>query len=54
MIEDSVTTKYYAELPNNKVAKINWVEYELLLSYGWVHRILTADQAILHKIRGKK
>ncbi len=45
----------YAELPDGKVVPCNWVQYEQLKAFGWVHRILTENQAVLHNIRkGKK
>ena len=41
----------YAELPDGKVVPCNWVQYEQLKAFGWVHRILTENQAVLHNIR---
>lgn len=45
---------YYIEGPNGKVFTCNWVQYEQAKAFGYVHRILTSTQAILHKPWVKK
>lgn len=45
---------YYAELPDGNVVPVTWIQYEQLKVFGWVHRILDANQAVLHKLKGKK
>ncbi len=45
---------YYIEGPNGKVYPCNWVQYEQAKAFGYVHRILTSTQAILHKPWNKK
>ncbi len=42
---------YYAEMPNGQVVPINWVQYEQLKAFGWVHRIMTETQAVLHSLK---
>lgn len=44
---------YYAEMPDGSVVPCNWVQYEQLKAFGWVHRILTENQAVLHKLKRK-
>ena len=44
---------YYVEI-NGNVVPCNWVQYEQLKAFGWVHRILTESQAVLHKVGKKK
>ena len=41
---------YYVEMSNGDVVPCNWVHYEQLKGFGWVHRILTENQAVLHKL----
>lgn len=41
---------YYVELEDGIVVSCNWVQYEQLKAFGWVHRILTENQAVLHKL----
>ena len=41
---------YYAELEDGSIVSCNWVQYEQLKGFGWVHRILTENQAVLHKL----
>ena len=41
---------YYVEAPNGQVLPCNWLQYEQLKAMGYVHRILTANQAVLHKL----
>ncbi len=43
------SVNYYIEGPNGKVYSCNWVQYEQAKAFGYVHRILTSTQAILHK-----
>ncbi len=46
---------YYIEHPVTKQVMVaNWVQYEQAKAYGYVHRILTSTQAILHKPWAKK
>ncbi len=46
---------YYIEGPNGKVYPCNWLQYEQArIHFGYVHRILTSTQAILHKPWAKK
>lgn len=40
----------YAELEDGSVVPCNWVQYEQLKAFGWVHRILTENQAVLHRL----
>jgi hypothetical protein len=40
----------YVEAPNGQVLQCNWLQYEQLKAMGYVHRILTANQAVLHKL----
>lgn len=40
---------YYIEAPDGKVYPCNWVQYEQAKLFGYVHRILTEAQAVLHK-----
>ena len=42
---------YYAELEDGRVVPCNWLQYEQLKAMGYVHRILTANQAVLHKLK---
>lgn len=42
---------YYIEVPNGKVYTCSWVQYEQLKAFGWVHRILTENQAVLHNLK---
>ncbi len=42
---------YYAEMSNGDVVPCNWVQYEQLKGFGWVHRILTENQAVLHHLK---
>lgn len=42
---------YYAELPNGQVVPCTWLQYEQLKAFGWVHRILTGNQAVLHNLK---
>ena len=44
---------YYAEMQDGSVVPCNWVQYEQLKAFGWVHRILTENQAVLHKPFGR-
>lgn len=41
---------YYIEVPNGKVYPCSWVQYEQAKALGYVHRILTENQAVLHKL----
>lgn len=41
---------YYVEAPNGQVLSCNWLQYEQLKAMGYVHRILTENQAVLHKL----
>ncbi len=45
--------RYYAEMADGSVVPCNWVQYEQLKAFGWVHRILTESQAILYKLPKK-
>jgi hypothetical protein len=42
---------YYVEAPNGQVLPCNWLQYEQLKAMGYVHRILTTNQAVLHKLK---
>ena len=42
---------YYVEAPNGQVLQCNWLQYEQLKAMGYVHRILTANQAVLHHLK---
>ncbi len=42
---------YYAELEDGSVVPCNWVQYEQLKGFGYVHRILTENQAVLHHLK---
>jgi len=42
---------YYVEMANGDVVPCNWVQYEQLKGFGWVHRILTENQAVLHNLK---
>lgn len=42
---------YYAELEDGSVVPCNRVQYEQLKAFGWVHRILTENQAVLHNLK---
>lgn len=41
---------YYVEMANGDVVPCNWLQYEQLKAMGYVHRILTENQAVLHKL----
>lgn len=41
---------YYVEAPNGQVLPCNWLQYEQLKAMGYAHRILTENQAVLHKL----
>lgn len=46
---------YYVEDPKSKaVLPCNWVQYEQLKAFGYVHRILTDKVAVLHKLNKRK
>lgn len=42
---------YYVEMSDGSVVPCNWVQYEQLKAFGWVHRILTENQAVLHNLK---
>ena len=44
---------YYVEAPNGQVLMCNWLQYEQFKALGYVHRILTANVAVLHKLKRK-
>lgn len=45
---------YYVDMGNGDVVPCNWVQYEQLKAFGWVHRTLTENQAVLHKLSNLK
>ena len=45
---------YYVEMANGDVVPCNWLQYEQLKAMGYVHRILTENQAVLHKLSNLK
>lgn len=42
---------YYVDMGDGNVVPCNWVQYEQLKAFGWVHRILTDKQAVLHNLK---
>ena len=42
---------YYVEAPNGQVLQCDWLQYEQFKAMGYVHRILTENQAVLHKLK---
>lgn len=42
---------YYIQTPNGQVLPCNWVQYEQFKAVGYVHRVLTANVAVLHHLK---
>lgn len=42
---------YYVDMGNGQVVPCSWVQYEQLKAFGWCHRILTENQAVLHNLK---